>query len=205
MNLPSSERGASGIQLARLTDVHQLSLTLARAFHHDPIQCWLFPDEFHRVQKSQRIFAIFLRNLIIRETVFTTPGLEGAALWIAPEHVKPSLLKQLELGIQILPILGSSIPRGIQWWRAIEAKHPKCHHWYLLLLGTAPEHQRKGIGSALLVPILKKCDTERLPAYLEAGSEENISFYQRSGFEVMRDIELPNGPTIFQMVREPRG
>ena len=54
-----------------------------------------------------------------------------------------------------------------------------------------------------MVPILRKCDREQLPAYPEAGSEENVSFYQRSGFEVMRDIELPKGPTIFQMVREP--
>ena len=53
------------------------------------------------------------------------------------------------------------------------------------------------------MPILKKYDTERLPAYLEARSEENVSFYRRSGFEVMGDIELPNGPMVFQMIREP--
>lgn len=192
------------IQLARPTEIDPLSLTLARAFYRDPVQCWLFPDASHRVQKCQCIFGIFLRNLIVRQTVFTTPRLEGAALWIPPEHVRLSWRKQLELGLQILPILGSNIPRGIQWRWAIEAKQPRYPHWYLFILGTAPEHQRKGVGTALLVPVLQRCDREQLPAYLESGSE-NLPFYRRSGFEVMGTITLPKGPTVFQMWRQPRG
>jgi len=205
MSMQSSGSGAYETRLARPADTHQLSLTLARAFHYDPVQCWLFPDESARARKCQRLFAVFLRSLIPRETVFTTTGLEGTALWVAPEHVKPSLLKQVELGMQILPILGSSIPRGIQWWLALGRRQPQYPHWYLFALGTAPEHQRKGIGSALLRPILQKCDIERVAAYLEAGSEENVSFYQGRGFEILGEIELPRGPTIYQLVREPVG
>jgi ribosomal protein S18 acetylase RimI-like enzyme len=68
--------------------------------------------------------------------------------------------------------------------------------------GTASEYQRKGIGSALLVPILERCKKD-CKHTLKPVRKENVSFYQRQGFEVRGEVRLPNGPTVFHMVREP--
>jgi GNAT superfamily N-acetyltransferase len=40
-------------------------------------------------------------------------------------------------------------------------------------------HQRQGIGSRLLEPVLACGDNDRLPAYLETAAERNLVFYQR--------------------------
>jgi hypothetical protein len=52
--------------------------------------------------------------------------------------------------------------------------------------------------------MLDRCDAEHVPAYLETGTERNVSFYERHGFKVRDMIDLPRGPRMWLMWREPR-
>jgi ribosomal protein S18 acetylase RimI-like enzyme len=73
----------------------------------------------------------------------------------------------------------------------------------LQLLAVKPQSQSRGIGSALIAPGLARNDQEQVPTYLEATSERSIPFYERHGFEVIGEIEVPDGPTLFAMWRVP--
>lgn len=85
-----------------------------------------------------------------------------------------------------------------------ERRHPATPpHWYLVWLGTDPSDQGKGLGSAVLRPVLEHCDTEGVAAYVESSKERNIAFYARHGFRVIRELRLPRGPTVWPMWREP--
>ena len=42
-------------------------------------------------------------------------------------------------------------------------------------------------------PVLERCDTERMPAYLNAGSARSRDLYLRHGFEVTEEFALPDG------------
>lgn len=44
-----------------------------------------------------------------------------------------------------------------------------------------------------------------MTAYLEATSPLNRRLYERHGFEVTGEIQLPNGPAMWPMWREPAG
>ena len=76
--------------------------------------------------------------------------------------------------------------------------------YYLNLLGVDPAHHGRGFGSALLAATLRRCDAESSPAYLEATSPRNRRLYARHGFEVVGEIALLDGPSLWRMWREPR-
>ncbi len=76
----------------------------------------------------------------------------------------------------------------------MERAHPPVpRHFYLAVLGIDPPHQGRGLGSALLAPVLELCDREAVHAYLESSKERNVDFYSRHGFRVTREIRTSEG------------
>jgi GNAT superfamily N-acetyltransferase len=65
-----------------------------------------------------------------------------------------------------------------------------------------PVRQGHGVGAALLRARLRRCDQERLPAYLESSKLENVPLYQHFGFHVTGTLGLPEGaPAVNTMWR----
>jgi GNAT superfamily N-acetyltransferase len=174
---------------------------MARAFEDDPVMSWLYPG-LHRLESFFRNYE--LRLHLGHGSVFTTDGVDGGAIWAPPGKWRTSVPDVLRVAPALLRATGTRLRRAIGTMQAVESKHPKEPHWYLAALGTDPAKQGRGIGSALLAPILQRCDDEGVPAYLESSKEGNIPFYRRHGFEVTREIHLPKGPTIWPMWRDPQ-
>jgi ribosomal protein S18 acetylase RimI-like enzyme len=65
-------------------------------------------------------------------------------------------------------------------------------HIYLAVLGVSQKHQRKGFGGKMLKALIELADTLGLPIYFETQTEGNVVFYKKFGFEVMKEISLPN-------------
>ena len=77
-------------------------------------------------------------------------------------------------------------------------------HWYLFFIGVEPECQGRGIGGALLGPMLAHASHELIPCYLETFLARNVPFYQRHGFKVVVEGTLPeSGLAFWTMRREP--
>ena len=105
----------------------------------------------------------------------------------------------------LVRLLGRRVGLATSVLTTIERAHPPGPHYYLAGLGTDPTHQGTGVGSAVLGPVLARCDQEGIGAYLESSKERNVPFYNRHGFEVTRELQLPKGgPPIWLMWREPR-
>jgi ribosomal protein S18 acetylase RimI-like enzyme len=130
---------------------------------------------------------------------------KGVAIWAGPGEWRLSGMESLRYLPTTIKAFGlGRAPLALKVLTTVEQAHPAALHWYLETLGTDPEHQGKGVGSALLQPGLDRCDDEGLPAYLESSKESNLAFYARHGFEVTREINLPNGPTLWAMWRAAR-
>jgi len=107
--------------------------------------------------------------------------------------------------LPVLPYVWSRLPTTLRILNKMESIHPHEPHWYLASLGTAVELQGKGIGGALMRPVLTHCDAAGLPCYLESSKERNVPFYRRHGFEVVHEVKLPDdGPSIWTMWRDPQ-
>lgn len=183
-------------------DYGRLAEVLARAFYDDPVTAWFYPDAARRMRHARRFFAIRLRQLAVHGLIYTTPERSGAALWAPPGHWRENLRQSL-MQLPMLPVLLPRIVRSTQAVREIERHHPIEPHFYLSVLGTDPEQQGGGVGSALLAPVLQRCDESGAAAYLESSKESNLSFYARHGFVVTERIEIPAGPPLWLMWREP--
>ena len=187
-------------------DVAELCAVLARAFEDDPVAMHLIPSVRRRPGGLRAFFRIQMtHDLLPFGGVFTTDDRGGAALWAPPGKPPPLGLRMVLNLLPVAPyVAGRHFGRTLRTLAQIEAIHPKEPHWYLATLGTDPRRQGQGIGSALLQPVLRRCDAEGVRAYLESSKEQNVPFYRRHGFEVTGRVELPDGPPVWTMWRDPR-
>lgn len=184
---------------ATADDLPALSQTLAAAFHDDPVFTWWIPDGDRRREILPGFFRVVAESNLPGGEVYTEKDLVGGAVWSPPdaeedEDLAPALAEASREYAETL----------FEVFVLMEAKHPTEPHHYLFMLGTRPERQSQGIGSALMGPVLELCDGDRLPAYLEATCERNVQLYLRHGFEVTGRIPLRDGPSLVCMWREPR-
>jgi ribosomal protein S18 acetylase RimI-like enzyme len=77
-------------------------------------------------------------------------------------------------------------------------------HYYLEIIGADPSHQGRGLGTALISPMVGRADREGVGMYLESSKESNVGSYNRFGFTVTRELHhRRNGPTMWLMWRDP--
>lgn len=189
---------------ATRADKPALADTLARAFHDDPVMSWFFPDAGRRLAQSRRFFKMRLRQLMPQGETYTADGHGGAALWAVPDGWHVSNLETLRMSVALVPAIGRRAAKILGGVEMIEKAHPAAPHLYLAVLGTRPDRQGQGLGSALMRPVLAACDRDEIPAYLESSKERNVAFYARHGFRVTGDLALPDGPPVWFMWRDPR-
>jgi GNAT superfamily N-acetyltransferase len=191
---------------ATAADVPALAAMLARAFLDDPVASWAWRPDRLRLGALERFHGVRLRQLLAGEEVWTTDELTCAALWAPPGRWHSTLRETAELVPSFLhPRLLARMPMVALGWEKLERAHPRTpQHVYLALLGTEPEAQGRGLGSAVLAPVLQQCDSDGVGAYLESSKQRNIDFYARHGFRVLDEIHLLRGPSMWRMWRDPR-
>jgi ribosomal protein S18 acetylase RimI-like enzyme len=187
-------------------DVDAMAAQLARTFIDDPVACHTFRHESRRDAALRAFFGTQMRaDYLPFGGCYTTDDYAGSAIW-APAG-KPLLtgLRGIATMLPVLPYVATTFVTTLRMLNTLESMHPHEPHWYLASLGTAVERQGKGVGSALMRPVLEHCDAEGLPCYLESSKERNVPFYRRHGFEVVKEVQLPgDGPTMWTMWREPQ-
>ena len=78
-------------------------------------------------------------------------------------------------------------------WQNEWARHdPSNQHWHFGPIGVLPSHQGKGIGTKFLNRFCHEVDACLSPAYLETDKDKNVRFYERFGFEVVKETEIFN-------------
>jgi len=193
------------VVVAGPADVVPLAASLARAFFDDPVMSFLIPHEPTRQRRVTRYFEVALTiQHMPHGASYTDADRAGGALWDPPDHWKLGLAQILRASPKMVAAFGLHVPRALRVLSTVESRHPATPHWYLAVLGTDPVHQGKGIASALLAPVLDRCDRDGIGAYLESSKHSNIAFYRRHGFEVTGEIALPGGPKIWPMWRDPQ-
>ena len=205
VDIATAVREASTVRKVRADDATRAAVALGEAFESDPVACWLIPDDVLRRDLLERAFLLFLRRIwLAQDACYMTDGGVGAAVWELPGQWKLGVWDQLRLLPRLALTYRGYTPRLVGTINAMESGHPKAEHHYLAFVGVVPEWQGRGIGAALLKPVLDRADAERMPAYLEASSPRNRSLYERHGFAVTEEFHVGKGsPPLWRMWREP--
>ncbi len=183
---------------ATAADLQEITDTLAIAFYDDPVVMWWIDDDSRRRELLPGFFAAVAKSHLAYEETHVVDEGVSAAVWAPPgaedDEALPTVLGEVvdEYAERLFKILG-----------LMDENHPVESHYYLFLLGTRPEWQGRGLGSALMAPVLQTCDRDGVPAYLEATSERNKQLYLRHGFKVTDELQLPGGPCMWPMWRAP--
>jgi GNAT superfamily N-acetyltransferase len=210
VDIAAAHKEAQSVRKGQSAEAAAMAGVLARAFFDDPVFTWVLRGDLRRMSVLRRGFELFLRRVWLAEQeTYTTAGAAGVAVWEPPGAWKHGPLEQLRLLPGMLAVFKRHSPRVLRALTVLEAGHPSepaaAAHYYLAFLGVDPPWQGRGLGSALLAPVLTRCDSERVPAYLEASSERNRALYERQGFAVTEQFKLARGaPPQWRMWREPR-
>jgi GNAT superfamily N-acetyltransferase len=192
-------------RLAEATEVGRAAEILARAFGRDEVLAAFLREGPDRKARMRRYFELECEFGAAGhgEVWLDDDGL-GAAIWRGPGGYPEPLSARLRMLPRFLRLFPREFVRASRAMNKLARVHPREPHWYLLAVGVVPEATGQGRGSALLEPVLTRCDAERLPAYLEASTSDNIRLYERLGFEPRDEVEIFPGVRVRPMRREPR-
>ncbi|MEU0280118.1 GNAT family N-acetyltransferase [Streptomyces sp. NPDC006195] len=195
----------AGIRRAGESDRATLVRLLEEAFDDDPVSCWVFPEKDHRRRVHGLFLGVFADVALAEGWVDILEDGTGMALWLRVPAGPPE--GEDDTPARMRATADPDNERTELVGRLTGAIHPHDRaHAYLLMIAVSPVHQGRGLGRALIEPVLARCDREGLPAYLEASSERSRRLYERLGFTFTgTTVDLPDGPPMWPMWREPRG
>jgi GNAT superfamily N-acetyltransferase len=190
-------------------DIGAIARTMSDAFADDPVMAWMFPHRETRAISLLTYFELVQRHLFIpRGMVLTTYDHSGAAFWVRPGVWPPRPLDAEPFSRAMSTLFEGRAPLLDRGLSMMDQQRPHQPHFYLAGIGTAPARQSRGIGSSLMEHVLVTCDRDGFGAYLEASTERNAALYERLGFTICGELNLPGhrrvvGPHLWLMWRPP--
>ncbi|MCL2281486.1 MAG: GNAT family N-acetyltransferase [Dehalococcoidia bacterium] len=201
--------GYSSLVKIDKTLVEPASITCARAFEDDTLTHWMIPNPKKRVN-LRYAFEMHLRMSAAGDSSIayaTSPNCEGVAIWVKA-GAKDSLMASLAAGFPFLPLRCGwryfwRDSRSTSMCNKLRSKFAPILHCYLAVLAVTPEHQGKGMASALVKPMLEILDQDKMSCYVETQNMKNVGMYQHFGFKLVHQTCLPSkGPPLYLMLRQ---
>jgi GNAT superfamily N-acetyltransferase len=196
-------RVVQDVRLAGAGDAVEVGRVMAEGFVDDPVMTWVFREPA-RESKLRAVFGFLAREALVPlGATYLLPG--SCASWTPPDTPPWPPERGQRFADEVSGVCSSEdLERLGVLDAATEAAHPAGRYWYLGAIATVPASRNRGLGSVLLEQTLRIVDDAALPAYLESTNPRNVSLYERAGFVRTGVIDLPDGPSLTTMWRDPR-
>jgi GNAT superfamily N-acetyltransferase len=179
--------------------------TLSQAFQTDPALSWIVPDAERRAAALRLLFRAQVPADAKVGMVTRSTGDEAAALWRAPGQADTSLAELLTTAPSMLSAFRTALPRALTLSNGIAAHRPAGRYWYLHYIGVRTAQQGKGFGGRIIRERIAATDDLGLPCWLETATLANVGLYQRFGFVIANEWDVPNGGPHFWGMMRPVG
>ena len=173
---------------------------LMLAFSIDPLSRYGMPGPSQYLGGMRLVFSGLGKPAFEHGTVYTVNDFAGGAIWLPPG------VKAAEDSLEGMPAFmePSRVENFVKTLEAMGSHHPDEPHWYLNFIGVDVSRQGEGLGAALMKHVLSIVDAAGCVAYLESSNPQNMSLYERFGFETTARIQIGDCPVVHPMVRAAR-
>ena len=198
--------GQADARVASHADLEAVTDTLWRAFTDDPVWRWAFPEH----DPLRTWWRFLVRSAIPHGWVWVSGDFAAVSVWIPPGEPELSADEEAQVEGLMGELAGARSPEVLELLERFERAHPTDRaHFYLSLLGTAPQARGRGIGTQLLADNLARIDARQMPAYLESSNPANDARYERLGFAPAGSFTTPGGAhrltTMWRPAAAPTG
>jgi ribosomal protein S18 acetylase RimI-like enzyme len=180
----------------RMDDVDRASEVLGRAFFDDPDIMKILPDDGVRKGKLKHFFRCFLKfGILYGEVYAPSSDLEGISVWVHSSTKDMTFWRNVRSGFLglMFKVSGKALSIFGKYGKQMDEATKSVineEHWFLFIIGVDPEHQRKGYGKKMIEPMLNRIDGEKLPIMLDTNKQNNVGYYEKFGFEVVKTYKV---------------
>ena len=192
--------GRTIVRTATFADVDAAAATVTAAFSTDPAWSFIIGPDNSSAMES------FARSLLVprirRRTAWVSDDCAAVAMWDRRAVDGPEDGDHDEWWAAFRADVGDEVWARLDVYdSAVEAASPERPYWYLGVLATHPDHQGRGLATAVLEPGMAAADADGWDCWLETSTPGNKAFYARRGFTDGVPFDVPGGPATWWLRR----
>jgi hypothetical protein len=176
---------------AQYSDKRLIADILAKSFNDNKSVNYIVKQDDKREQRLRSLMEYSFEICYLFGDVFLSDNKQGCALVLLPDKKKTTLksaLLDLKLIFSCIGLLNISKAMGRE--ARIKDLQPKELLYYLWFIGVDPAAQYTGIGSGLLLDVVKEGLSKRRTICLETSTISNIPWYKKFGFTIYNELDL---------------
>lgn len=178
--------------------------TLSAAFAEDPAICWMFPDSQVRLRRLPLLMRWSFDDHLAHGIVLGTADAGSVTLWRPPGSVHRHEALTPPAIWRFFRMFGPALPRAERLDRHIGKHLPRGEtQFYLRMAAVRPDLQGKGLGGRTIRAGLTHPAREGMRPVLETATAANVGLYQRLGYEVIDEWDVPGGGPHFWTMAFP--
>jgi GNAT superfamily N-acetyltransferase len=190
-------------------NISRAARVLVEASREDPFFKYVFDGTEHYNFASPFMFKSWIKWCMLYGKAWATAGYESVAIRKTTKKLdfswwslyRSGMLGNYKyLGKQAFERYMSIIQIMIEANKEILGEKP---HWYAWVIGTLPEEQGRGFGSALMNNTFELARQDKVPIYLETYTESNVELHTHFGYKLVKTVPIPGSQLIaYFMVKE---
>lgn len=199
---------------ASKSDTEHLGSILGEVWKDHPLYCYMIEDEAkrHRMARwvNQRVVAYGQHY----GTVYTDEGKTGASVFMEANGQAITLPRLIRLGLHMAPFkMGWSgfrkFLRFSSQTEKVHKRHMPGRHYFEIATAVDAAKHGEGMGAMVTTAALVTAGTEvadvaGLPCYTETVFENVVEWYERFGYNVVEEVDIPNVGKLWALARQPK-